>query len=305
MRPSTKSLVLAAAGAVLFTACADTNVVATVDDATIDEATISALRHSYADGSSYSGEAYRADLTTTIYLEAQKNAAEEQFGLTGLDDPAVIAAKIENPTPAEEQIFAAVVADPDRTDATLEAVAEQLVIRDALAGELLADEAYLTGLFTDQPEMVFSVCVRHILVATAEEAEAVKARLEAGEEFATVAGAVSLDTQTPGGQLPCPAAAADYVMDFSRASAVVAVGEISDPVSTEFGWHIIIVDERTGPETVEVLIADPVPFLHRNLVDGAWVPWVNEAVSASTIEVASQIGAWSPTSGGVLPPPTG
>jgi len=304
MRPSTKTLLLAAAAVVLVAACADTTVVATVDDATVDDATVTALRSSYADGSSYDAEAYRVDLTNMIFLEAQKNLAEEQFGLTDLDDPALIAAKLENPTPEEEQIFTSVSADPDRTLATQEAVAEQLVIRDAVAGQLVADEAYLAALYANEPELVFSVCARHILVATIEEADAIKSRLEAGEDFAAVADEASLDTQTPGGQLPCPTAAADYVMDFSRASAVLPLGEISDPVRSEFGWHIIIVDERTGPESEQALIADPVPFLHRSVVGEVWVPWVNEALEVSTIEVASQVGTWSSDANGIVPPPS-
>ncbi len=303
MRLSTRISLLAAAAAIVASACADTTVVATVDDATIDEATVAALRNSYADGSSYNAEAYRIDLTNMIYLESQKNAAEEEFGLTGLDDPALIAAKIQDPTPEEEQIFASVGADPDRTAATQEAVAQQLVIRDAVAGELLKDEAYLAQLYANQPELVHEVCARHILVATINEADAVKERLEAGEDFATVADEVSLDTQSPGGQLPCPTPAADYVMDFSRASAVLPLGEISDPVQSEFGWHIIIVDERTGPETDQELIANPVPFVHRSVISEVWVPWVNGALQASTIEVASQVGTWSPASNGIVPPP--
>jgi len=305
MHLSKKTLILAAATAVLAVACADTTVVATVDDAAIDEASVTRLRFSYAEGATYNGEGFRGDLTNLIYLEAQKSAAEQDFGLTGFDNPEVIAAMIANPTENEAQVFASVGSDPDRTDATKEAVAEQLLIRDAVIAELVKDEAYLSNIYENQPALLVSVCARHILVATPEEAEAVKARLDAGEDFAEVANEVSLDTNSAGGELPCPMAAADYVEEFSTAAAILPVGEISAPVPSQFGWHIIVVDDRTSPASFEELVADPVAYLHASAVSELWVPWVNGAIQSATIEVASQVGTWAPASNGILPPPAG
>ncbi len=305
MRVSKKILLLATAAAVLAVACSDTTVVATVDESTIDQAEVTALRYSYAEGSGYNAEAFRVDLTNMIYVEAQKNAAEEDFGLTNLDDPNVINEKLQNPNPEEAQIFASVAADPDRTEATAAAVAEQLVIREAVAAELASDVAFLTDIYENRPEMVVEVCARHILVASPEEAEAVKARLDAGEEFATVVTEVSLDTGSIGGQLPCPTPAANYVQEFSHASAILPIGEISEPVPSEFGWHIIIVDERTGPDSVEALIADPMEYLGISAVSDLWIPWVNEAIRTADVVVASQVGTWAGESFGILPPPSG
>lgn len=305
MHNSKKILILAAAVALLSVACADTTVVATVEDAAIDEASVTQLRYSYADANTYDGEFFRGDLTNLIYLEAQKAAAEQEFGLTGFDDPELIEAKIANPTEDEEAVFANVGADPDRTDATKEAVAEQLLIRDAVVAELVNDEAFLSNIYQNFPAVIASVCARHILVATPEEAEAVKARLDAGEDFAELADEVSLDTASAGGVLPCPIPAAEYVEEFSTAAAVIPLGEISEPVPSEFGWHIIVVDERTAPASYEELAADPVAYLHESAISELWVPWVNEAIRSATVEVASQVGTWAPASSGILPPPPG
>lgn len=306
MRLSKKTLILAAAAAVLAVACADTTVVATVDDTGIDEASVTQLRYSYADETSYDAEVFRSDLTNLIYLEAQKVAAEQDFGLAGFDDPELVADKIANPTEDEEQIFANVRTDPDRTDATMAAVAEQLLIRDAVVAELAReDDGYLTNIYENQPVLIVSVCARHILVATAEEAEDVKARLDAGEDFAEVADEVSLDTASVGGELPCPVAAAGYVEDFATEAAVIPVGEISAPVQTEFGWHILVVDDRTGPESFEALVADPAAYLHSTVLSELWVPWVNNAIQTATVEVASQVGTWTYASNGIVPPPAG
>lgn len=305
MHLSKKTLILAAATAILAVACADTTVVATIDDAAIDEASVTELRHSYADEVTYDGENFRGDLTNLIYLEAQKSAAEQDFGLTGLDDPELVAAKIANPTQEEADVFANVGSDPDRTAATMEAVAEQLLIRDAVVAELVKDEAFLSNIYENQPAVITSVCARHILVATPEEAEAVKARLDAGEEFAEVADGVSLDTNSAGGVLPCPLAVAEFVEEFSTAAMLLPLGEISEPVPSQFGWHIIVVDERMGPASFEELVADPLAYVPTPAVSELWVPWVNDAIRSATVEVASQVGMWAPASSGILPPPPG
>ena len=305
MRLSKKTLILVAATAVLAVACADTTVVATVDDAYIDEASVTQLRYSYADAAVYDAEGFRADLTNLIYLEAQKSAAEQDFGLTGFDDPERIEAKIADPTEDEAQVFASVQTDLDRTEETSAAVAEQLLIREAVVAELVSEELDLVDIYENQPALFVSVCARHILVATPEEAEAVKARLDAGEDFAEVANQVSLDTNSVGGELPCPVAAADYVEEFSSAAAILPLGEVSTPVATQFGWHILVVDDRTGPDSFEAFVADPTAYLHASVLSELWVPWVNNAIQSATIEVASQVGTWTYASNGIVPPPAG
>ncbi|MEN8233349.1 MAG: peptidylprolyl isomerase [Actinomycetota bacterium] len=305
MRLSTRILLLAAAAAVVAASCSNGSIVATVDDATIEHESVIALRTSFEDTSDFDGEAYRGDLTNLIYLEAQKSAAERDYGLTGLDDPDAIAAKIASPNADEAPVFESVGSNPERTDATVEAVAEQFIIRDAVAAELIDDVDFLTDIYANQPEMLVEVCARHILTATPEEAADAKARVEAGEDFAAVADEVSLDTFSPGGELPCPQAAGDYVPDFSTSAATAPLGVITDPVASEFGWHVIVIDERFGPESLDEFLADPLAYLHPGIVGELWIQWVDEAIKAADISVRSQIGTWAPTSHGILPPPSG
>jgi len=305
MRLSTRTLFLTVAAAVVVASCSGASVVATVDDATVDNAAVVALRTNPTGDSNHNAEEYRADLTNLIYLEAQKNTAYEDFGLTGLDDPDAIAAKIANPTPEEAEIFASVASTPGRTEATVEAVSEQFIIRDEVTAELANDADFLTDVYENQQEMLVDVCVRHILTATPEEALEAKARVEAGEDFAAVADEISLDTFSPGGQLPCPSPAGNYVPEFSTMAAVAPIGELTEPVPSEFGWHIMIVDERTGPETLDALLADPITYLHPVVVNDLWVVWVNDAIRTAEIEVSSQVGTWTYDSHGINPPPTG
>ena len=88
---------------------------------------------------------------------------------------------------------------------------------------------------------------RHILVATEAEAKEVKERLMKGEDFATVAKEKSKDPSAEGGDLGF-FGRGQMLKPFEDAAFALKVGEISDPVQTQFGWHIIKVEEkRTRP----------------------------------------------------------
>lgn len=89
------------------------------------------------------------------------------------------------------------------------------------------------------------VRARHILVEEQEEAVAVLERLEAGEEFAAVAQDVSQDPGSArnGGDLGF-FTAGRMVAPFSEAAFALEPGEVSEPVETQFGWHVIKVEER-------------------------------------------------------------
>jgi peptidyl-prolyl cis-trans isomerase C len=86
----------------------------------------------------------------------------------------------------------------------------------------------------------------HILLATRDEAEAARARVtEGGEDFAAVARELSTDQATAanGGALGW-FTREEMVAPFAEAAFALEPGAISEPVETEFGWHIIRVAER-------------------------------------------------------------
>jgi len=88
---------------------------------------------------------------------------------------------------------------------------------------------------------------RHILVATEEEAKEVAERLKKGEDFATVAKEKSKDASAEAGDLGF-FGRGQMLKPFEDAAFALKEGEISDPVQTQFGWHIIKVEEkRTRP----------------------------------------------------------
>lgn len=86
--------------------------------------------------------------------------------------------------------------------------------------------------------------VRHILVKTKAEADDVVRRLAAGEAFAALAKELSTDpgSKDSGGELEIQKG--QTVAPFEKASFSLAVNEISDPIKTEFGYHVI---QAMGP----------------------------------------------------------
>ncbi|MEL7090871.1 MAG: peptidylprolyl isomerase [Pseudomonadota bacterium] len=87
----------------------------------------------------------------------------------------------------------------------------------------------------------------HILVETEEEATAIKAELDDGADFAATAREKSTGPSGPnGGSLGWFGQGA-MVAPFEAAVMSLAKGEVSEPVQTQFGWHVIILnDTRTA-----------------------------------------------------------
>ncbi len=93
-------------------------------------------------------------------------------------------------------------------------------------------------------------CVRHVLVDTEEEGDAILVRLDAGEDFAALAAELSTGPSGPaGGDLGC-SASSQYVPPFAEAVDNAEIGAFVGPVQTDFGWHVILV-ERTEAAPVD------------------------------------------------------
>ena len=119
------------------------------------------------------------------------------------------------------------------------------IVENYLDQELI-DEGYQR--FHDNFPREEELKVSHILVATEDEAETVVEELEDGAEFAEAARKYSVGPSAPkGGELGY-IRRAQVVPEFAEAAFDLDDGEISDPVKTQFGWHVILVTERRVPE---------------------------------------------------------
>jgi parvulin-like peptidyl-prolyl isomerase len=96
------------------------------------------------------------------------------------------------------------------------------------------------------------VHVAHILVKTFEEAQAVEARLQAGEDFGALAAELSIDpsAKTNQGDLGW-AARGQFVTEFENAAFSLPVLQVSAPVTSSFGVHIIKVLEKDANRVLE------------------------------------------------------
>ncbi len=127
----------------------------------------------------------------------------------------------------------------------------------------------------------------HILTETKEEAEEIKAQLADGADFAEVAKEQSTDTVSAenGGQLGT-FGAGEMAPEFEEAAFAMEVGGISEPVETEFGFHIIKVTDKTeataptlenSKEQIEGLLFD-------EQLNSEYTTWLAEKQASYDIE---------------------
>ncbi|QST02039.1 peptidylprolyl isomerase (plasmid) [Pontibacillus sp. ALD_SL1] len=141
-------------------------------------------------------------------------------------------------------------------------------LREQLELGLLFDEARFDGVTVTDDQIQESyeerkrrVQAKHILMETEEEAKDILAKLENGLSFEEAAKTYSKDTATKdnGGDLDFFGKNEGMDPSFETAAFSLEVGETSDPVATQFGYHIIhVTDEQIVPfeELEEALRAE-------------------------------------------------
>ncbi len=212
------------------------------------------------------------------------------------------------------------------TESFLFEFARQQLITAALGDILTVDAAQPTQEEIDEAmdNAILAgteVCVSHILLGelsgltgeeletarTAAETEALDVldRLDAGEEFATIAAELSKDpgSAANGGDLGC-GSPAQYVDQFRDASLTAPIGEVLDtPVETTFGFHVMLVTGRTEPTAEELPTEEELTDgLVEQAVAGEIDAWVLEIILAADVEVVERFGTWQTEPPAVIPP---
>ena len=138
------------------------------------------------------------------------------------------------------------------------------------------DEAY--GNLPAEPEFNAS----HILVETVEEAEALIVALNDGADFAELAKEKSTGPSGPNGGELGWFGLGMMVAPFEEAVLGLEVGQISGTVQTQFGWHVLILNDKRDvpPPALETVIGEITQTLQQVALDGK----VNELRVGASVE---------------------
>jgi len=127
-----------------------------------------------------------------------------------------------------------------RANVVLQGAAEAAVTEDAL-------QALYAESIGDVPqEQEYNAS--HILVETEEEAQALITQLQGGADFATLAKEFSTGPSGPNGGELGWFGAGRMVPEFEAAVMMLDVGAVSAPVQTQFGWHVVKLNESRALE---------------------------------------------------------
>ena len=278
-------LVVLAVLSITAAACSSSDgVVASVNDEDIERSQVDVLAPGPAD--ELEASVFARYLSIAIQWKAVVQGAAAEYGIEPTDDE--IDAKFNEFVEAQGQ-----AAFETLSEEGVRGLAAQLVIQEAVESELapgvdsVSDDVVSGEIIENFLDWTI-VCSAHILVETENEAVAVIARLDAGEDFGDVARDVSTDTGSGanGGDLGC-SSPSGYVTEFAAATMAADLNVVTDPIESEFGYHVILVSgrEEATPEVVR-------ETLERNALIGAVDAWFVRVVGDAVVVIDEGIGVW-------------
>jgi foldase protein PrsA len=238
----------------------------------------------------------RFTLTTLIQEDLVKGYAREHHITV---DPSEVTRSLTDLRSALGETLDQQLAAEDLTEQDLTDIVGRILlfneVQAAVATSRVADEQ-LRQLYQERQLEFTQIHAKHILVKTRAQALRIEREVTA-ENFGRLAEENSIDpgSASKGGDLGIlPASGLDAT--FVRATLELQPGEISEPVHTGFGWHII-----------QLVSADVQPFdqvrdqLAGPLRASAFTDWLQEQIGSRRITVNPKYGRFDPSTGQVVP----
>lgn len=313
-----RSVLALATSAVLLAGCGGTpgDAAATVNGRTVTESELELMVRSQVEDpqgpvaglegdqrNTQIAEVQRQVLTQLIRLELVSQVAEER-GITVSEEEVEERWQREIAFQGDEETLRELIASLGLTEEQareqLAAQVQQDKLRESVAESVEVTDEELRELYESRSDQNEQAEVSHILVADEAEANAIIDLLEQGEPFEELATARSLDegSAVQGGNLGVRPRGS-YVEPFDEAVWNAEEGEIVGPVETQFGYHVIRVEEfRTNTfDDLEESLRDE---LRSQRADDAFRELVSDLFADADVSVDSRFGEWDPATGQVV-----
>ena len=188
----------------------------------------------------------------------------------------------------QQSVLAQTVSDtPKQVEIALEnerrALLAAAVVDDIVSGAVTEEalqKAYDEAFANAEPSREWNAS--HILVETEGEAIALIDRIKAGEDFAALAQEASSDSSAANGGELGWFQSGMMVPDFEAAVVALETGEVSAPVQTQFGWHVVKLNETRLSEvpTLDQVREELRPQVERAAVQAR----LDELTAAASVE---------------------
>jgi foldase protein PrsA len=287
-----KLILLVGVISLVAAACSSSDeVVSSVNGEDITRSEVESLVREAGDG--FSNQDFATYLSVVIQWEAANQAAVDEFGVAITDDQ--IDGRVDELLAAAGQgvTLEEYLESVNATEGGMRSFAASLLVQEAIEAELVSDVDPVTDdeialEIADFPADWTQVCTAHILVETRAEADDLKAQLDDGGDFAALATEFSLDpgSGANGGDLGC-ASPSGFVGPFAEATLAAELDTVTDPIETEFGFHLIVVNDR-----IEATTEDVRAYLTETRSQDALSTWFAAMIEGADITVIDSVGVW-------------
>ena len=212
-----------------------------------------------------------------LLSEAKKNGisvSQQEFDEFWSEEQENIQALLESGTTTEEELV----------EAVNEYLTVQKLLDDVLFKDIPISEEEARAFFEENKDSIVQIRASHILLEAEEEAQQILGQLKEGADFSELAVKQSTDTASGalGGDLGYFGRGA-MVKEFEDAAFALDLNQLSEPVQTSFGFHIIKVTDKK--ETFEDFKEDIQGVLGERKKEELYDKFVADLKSNAVIEV--------------------